>query len=102
MDDYPNHRSVLVLDNWRGHKNRTFLDACFDLDVVVEYGVPYAPDIMVHEPCGGAAKQVVKKNGKDWRDEGLSGRQQIEVAFKSVCPATVRAWAREFGYFNFE
>ena len=54
MGTYPDPRSVLILDNWAGHRNATFLNFCFDLNIMVEYGVPYAPDIMVHEPCGGS------------------------------------------------
>ena len=98
MGTYPDHRSVLILDNWAGHRNATFLNFCFDLNIMVEYGVPYAPDIMVHEPCGGSAKWQMKKYGAEWRRSGYSTRQQIELAFNSVDAATVRARARDFGF----
>ena len=65
---YPDDRSVLVLDNWKGHKNADFIQACEDLNIILEYGVPYAPDIMMHEPCGGHAKWMMAKHGPEWRD----------------------------------
>ena len=105
MGTYPDHRSVLILDNWAGHRNATFLNFCFDLNTSLSSTCmeSYAPDIMVHvEPCGGNAKWQMKKYGAEWRRSGYSTRQQIELAFNSVDAATVRARARDFGYFNFE
>ena len=98
---YPDDRSVLVLDNWQGHKHRDFVTACTDLNIIVEYGVPYAPDRMVHEPCGGAAKDEMKRNVHRWTEEGLSDEQQIEIAFGGIAPDVVKAACHEFGYENF-
>jgi len=75
---YPGPRSVIVLDNWIGHKAERFIDACRQSGLIIEYGVPYAPHKMVHEPLGGHAKQVLKKNAIRWgRVEGHSSEQQI-------------------------
>lgn len=98
---YPADHSVIVLDNWRGHKSVEFVDACDELGIIIEYGVPYAPDLMVHEPCGGAAKQLMRKEGKEWRREGLDYRSQIEISLMSVAPATVRSACHRMGYENF-
>ena len=98
---WPDDRSVLVIDNWKGHKHQGFIDACQDLNIIIEYGEPYAPDIMPHEICGGAAKEEMKRNVRAWTEEGLSDRQQIEVAFGGVGPNVVKAACHEMGYENF-
>ena len=64
---YPGPRSVIVIDNWRGHLDMRFIDACRDLGVLIEYGVPYAPHKMLHEWCGRDAKAKMQTEGEGWR-----------------------------------
>ena len=101
MSSYPNECSVIVLDNWGGHKDKRFIDACSELDIGIKFNTPYAPHIMVHEICGRHAVQTFRFEGRRWAEQGFDYRQQIEMAFKSVTPLVVRAACAELGYNNY-
>ena len=100
-NEFPGPRSVFVLDNWPGHASKDFVDLCIDNKIVIEYNVPYAPHIMVHEKCGRTAKDQMRKRGREWTEQGLDSRQQVDLAFRSVDGSVARACAREIGYWNF-
>ena len=100
-NEFPGPRSVFVLDNWPGHVRKDFVDLCVDNKIVIEYNVPYAPHIMVHEKCGRTAKDEMRKRGREWTEQGFDSRQQIDLAFRSVDGSVARACAREIGYWNF-
>ena len=103
MNPLPNDCSTFVLDNWPGHKDARFIDACDSvtgLDFGVKFNTPYAPHIMVHEICGRHAIQTLRREWRVWTEHGYSQRQQIRLAFESVGGSVVRAACRELGYFN--
>ena len=55
---------------------------------------------VMHEPCGGHAKGLMKKHGREWREDDMSDVEQISCAFDSVGMEVVIAWAHEMEYHN--
>ena len=60
MTAYPGPRSVLVLDNWPGHKTEQIAE---ELGIVLEFPPPHVPDKMSHEYCGRTAKDAMRRAG---------------------------------------
>ena len=79
-NEFPGPRSVFVLDNWPGHVRKDFVDLCVDNKIAIEYNVPYAPHIMVHEKCGRTAKDEMRKRGREWTEQGFDSRQTTRSA----------------------
>jgi transposase len=86
---------VLVMDNWRAHRDRGVVPLCARFGVRVIYLPPYSPDLNPIEPGWALQKQYVRKHAP--RDPHALRRVARRARYR-VTQRHCRNWFAKSGY----